>query len=153
MWSSPQLRKAKALERKQLTLLKSPLKTLYYFGHFSVTGLLRGSKWFVSHPLTVFVLFPLIVSYMGAKQYDYAAHTTQELEVGGLAAGAFCRGPNRVLDLQAWVKYVVWWVGLGVLSSIGLGTGMHSGLLFLFPHMLKVRACTWQRRQRARRSG
>lgn len=37
------------------------------------------------------------------------------------------------------VEYVVWWVGLGVLSSIGLGTGMHSGLLFLFPHMLKVR--------------
>jgi hypothetical protein len=34
---------------------------------------------------------------------------------------------------------VVWWVGLGVLSSIGLGTGMQSGLLFLFPHMLKVR--------------
>lgn len=33
----------------------------------------------------------------------------------------------------------MWWVGLGVLSSIGLGTGMHSGLLFLFPHMLKVR--------------
>jgi len=32
----------------------------------------------------------------------------------------------------------VWWVGLGVLSSIGLGTGMHSGILFLFPHILKV---------------
>ena len=39
---------------------------------------------------------------------------------------------------QAYTRYVVWWVGLGVLSSIGLGTGMHSGLLFLFPHMLKV---------------
>lgn len=38
------------------------------------------------------------------------------------------------------MKYVAWWIGLGVLSSIGLGTGMHSGLLFLFPHMLKVRA-------------
>jgi len=36
-------------------------------------------------------------------------------------------------------QYLVWWVGLGILSSIGLGTGMHSGLLFLFPHMLKVR--------------
>ena len=34
----------------------------------------------------------------------------------------------------------MWWVGLGVLSSIGLGTGMHTGLLFLFPHILKVRA-------------
>jgi hypothetical protein len=93
--SLPQLRRAKALERKQLTLLKSPLKTLYYFGHFSATGLLRGSKWFVSHPLTVFVLFPLIVSYMGAKQYDYAAHTTQELEVRRLGAGAFCLAPTR----------------------------------------------------------
>jgi hypothetical protein len=40
--------------------------------------------------------------------------------------------------LQEWMLYVTWWLGLGVLSSIGLGTGMHSGLLFLFPHMLKV---------------
>lgn len=35
-------------------------------------------------------------------------------------------------------EYVVWWVGLGVLSSVGLGTGMHSGLLFLFPHVMRV---------------
>ena len=41
------------------------------------------------------------------------------------------------------VQYLVWWVGLGILSSIGLGTGMHSGLLFLFPHMLKVRISTF----------
>lgn len=34
--------------------------------------------------------------------------------------------------------FFVWWVGLGVLSSVGLGTGMHTGLLFLFPHILKV---------------
>lgn len=39
---------------------------------------------------------------------------------------------------QAWVSYAAWWVGLGVLSSIGLGSGLHSGLLFLFPHILKV---------------
>jgi hypothetical protein len=44
-----------------------------------------------------------------------------------------------VLLLQEWVLYTTWWISLGVLSSIGLGTGMHSGLLFLFPHMLKVR--------------
>ncbi len=42
-------------------------------------------------------------------------------------------------EAEDWAQFVVWWVGLGVLSSIGLGTGMHSGLLFLFPHMLKVR--------------
>ena len=43
-----------------------------------------------------------------------------------------------VSEAEAWVQYLVWWVGLGVLSSVGLGAGMHSGLLFLFPHMLKV---------------
>jgi len=43
-----------------------------------------------------------------------------------------------VSEAEAWVQYVVWWVGLGVVSSVGLGAGMHSGLLFLFPHMLKV---------------
>lgn len=43
-----------------------------------------------------------------------------------------------VAEAETWVQYVVWWVGLGVLSSVGLGAGMHSGLLFLFPHMLKV---------------
>lgn len=44
----------------------------------------------------------------------------------------------EVREAEAWLSYTVWWIGLGVLSSIGLGTGMHSGLLFLFPHMLKV---------------
>ena len=36
------------------------------------------------------------------------------------------------------VEYIVWWVGLGVLSSIGMGTGLQSGVLFLFPHIVKV---------------
>ena len=36
------------------------------------------------------------------------------------------------------VEYTVWWVGLGVLSSIGMGTGLQSGVLFLFPHIVKV---------------
>jgi hypothetical protein len=47
-------------------------------------------------------------------------------------------GLSCTSSLQEWTLYVSWWLGLGVLSSIGLGTGMHSGLLFLFPHMLKV---------------
>ena len=40
--------------------------------------------------------------------------------------------------MELWFWWAMWWLGLGILSSIGLGTGMHSGLLFLFPHMLKV---------------
>ena len=29
------------------------------------------------------------------------------------------------VEFQFW--FVAWWAGLGVLSSVGLGTGMHSG--------------------------
>eukprot|EP01056_Protomagalhaensia_sp_Gyna25_P005591 Protomagalhaensia_sp_Gyna_25__5590@NODE_76_length_5570_cov_17_836738_g57_i0_p2_GENE_NODE_76_length_5570_cov_17_836738_g57_i0NODE_76_length_5570_cov_17_836738_g57_i0_p2_ORF_typecomplete_len292_score26_09_NODE_76_length_5570_cov_17_836738_g57_i020762951 len=36
------------------------------------------------------------------------------------------------------VKLGVWWVGLGALSSIGLGSGIHTGVLFLFPHIYQI---------------
>ena len=36
---------------------------------------------------------------------------------------------NFLVEATLWLQCVVWWFGLGVLSSIGLGTGMHSGLL------------------------
>lgn len=32
----------------------------------------------------------------------------------------------------------MWWIGLGVASSIGLGTGLHTFVLYLGPHMAKV---------------
>lgn len=32
----------------------------------------------------------------------------------------------------------VFWLVLGILSSIGFGTGMHSGILFLFPHIYRT---------------
>ena len=52
-----------------------------------------------------------------------------------MRAGTAAEG---VAHAEEWAAFVAWWFGLGVLSSIGLGTGMHSGLLFLFPHLLKV---------------
>jgi membrane protein YqaA with SNARE-associated domain len=36
------------------------------------------------------------------------------------------------------VRETSWWVMLGVLSSIGLGSGMHTGMMFLFPHIMEV---------------
>ncbi len=40
-----------------------------------------------------------------------------------------------------WERYglwCLWWVGLGVLSSVGLGTGLHTFLLYLGPHIAAV---------------
>lgn len=41
-------------------------------------------------------------------------------------------------EVEYWLADALYWVMLGVLSSIGLGTGMHSGLLFLFPHIYRT---------------
>jgi membrane protein YqaA with SNARE-associated domain len=45
---------------------------------------------------------------------------------------------NMADGFEIGLAFVSWWVGLGILSSIGLGTGMHSGLLFLWPHVFRV---------------
>jgi vacuole membrane protein 1 len=45
---------------------------------------------------------------------------------------------TQIDKIEQCILFIVWWVGLGVLSSVGLGTGMHSGVLFLFPHIMKV---------------
>lgn len=113
-----QLRKQLNEQRAQLTLFRSPFRTLAAFGASAATSAARGAAWLASHPLTLFILAPLLLAYAGLRV------------TGTLAA--------EVREAEAWLSYTIWWIGLGVLSSIGLGTGMHSGLLFLFPHMLKV---------------
>ncbi|RLN59671.1 hypothetical protein BBJ29_004012 [Phytophthora kernoviae] len=107
------------LERKKLTLFRRPFSTLY---HFSIV-LLRFFKWLALRVqrsnATRFVLLPLLLGWIAASSVD---------------------GSHRLLldEFNKSVKFVVWWVGLGVLSSVGLGTGMHSGILFLFPHIFLV---------------
>ena len=113
-----QLRQQLNKQRARLTLLRSPLRTLAAFAASTAASAASGAAWLASHPATLFLLVPLLLVYSGLK-----------------ASGALA---PEVHEAEAWLQYVVWWVGLGVLSSIGLGTGMHSGLLFLFPHMLKV---------------
>ncbi|CCW62399.1 unnamed protein product [Phytomonas sp. EM1] len=38
-------------------------------------------------------------------------------------------------EVEYYLADTIYWVGLGILSSAGFGTGIHSGLLFLFPHI------------------
>jgi vacuole membrane protein 1 len=72
-----------------------------------------------THPVTLFLVLPfftcyVMLSYIEGPHNSYQNQLTHEL------------------------SHFVWWLGLGVLSSMGLGTGMHSGLLFLFPHVFSI---------------
>ncbi|XP_055386775.1 vacuole membrane protein 1 isoform X3 [Condylostylus longicornis] len=43
---------------------------------------------------------------------------------------------------QSW--FILYWVGLGVLSSVGLGTGLHTFLLYLGPHIASVTLAAYE---------
>jgi hypothetical protein len=47
-----------------------------------------------------------------------------------------------VREVLAYLRFGLWWVGLGVASSIGLGSGLHTFVLYLGPHiaMFTIRA-------------
>lgn len=42
------------------------------------------------------------------------------------------------------IWFVTYWVGLGVLSSVGLGTGLHTFLLYLGPHIASVTLAAYE---------
>jgi membrane protein YqaA with SNARE-associated domain len=69
--------------------------------------------------------------------------------LGSIAAivllAVYCEGPHspvRSNQIVVWtvqfLEFVTWWVGLGVASSIGLGTGLPTFVLYLGPHIAMV---------------
>ncbi|ETV74359.1 hypothetical protein H257_10954 [Aphanomyces astaci] len=117
--SVAELEKSLRAERQKLTLFRRPISVLY---HFSIV-LKDFVRWSVvalaTHPLTLFLALPLLLLWIGLSNTAGDHHAYLD-------------------EFNLNVEYVVWWVGLGVLSSVGLGTGMHSGILFLFPHIFLV---------------
>ena len=112
------IKKEQIETRRQIKFFRCPLTTLRLFAAVCIKFVQQTTTQLVLHPLTLYVAVPAIAFYVSG------------LEVGALQPwwDAF----------EANVKYAVWWFMLGVLSSIGLGTGMHSGLLFLFPHIIAI---------------
>ena len=40
--------------------------------------------------------------------------------------------------IWSFTMFAIYWVGLGIASSIGLGTGLHTFILYLGPHIAQV---------------
>jgi len=112
--------RAQAQARARLTLLRRPLPTAAAFAAVVARWVARVLAGLWARRATL--LFPVLAA------------------AAALGLGSQVEGPHSpyVQELLIGGRFAVWWVGLGVLSSIGLGTGMHSGVLFLFPHILKV---------------
>ena len=106
--------------REKLSIITNPVETLHIFSKALLSCISTWGGQVIRHPLFFNVFLPILLFWIFLNQFPGWEIT-------------------KVVDkLEFWIEYVVWWVGLGVLSSVGLGTGFQSGILFLFPHVAKV---------------
>lgn len=97
-------------------------------------------------PFTTLRLFALVLIDFAASAVKQArAHLFTAILVSAAVLGwiyAKDRLPANVVGLQerlsSEVAFATYWIVLGVLSSVGLGSGLHTGLLALIPHVIRV---------------
>ena len=62
-----QLGASLAQQRRQLTLFRHPLLTLYYLVACASAAAWRGVKWCLKHPIMLFIIVPVLATYLTLK--------------------------------------------------------------------------------------
>ncbi|XP_043355606.1 vacuole membrane protein 1 isoform X2 [Dermochelys coriacea] len=99
-------------ERQNIVLWRQPLITLQYF---FLETLINLKEWTIKlwHRRSIVVSFLLLLALLTAAYYIEGTHQ------------------QYVQYMEKKFLWCAYWVGLGILSSVGLGTGLHTFLLYL----------------------
>jgi len=110
---------------EQLVLWRNPFKVI----HYSVCELvLNVIDWTVA---LVQYRRSLLISVMMMLIFLTVHHTPSSYQAS-------------IHDWEQYLSWCAWWVGLGILSSVGLGTGLHTFLLYLGPHIAAVTMAAYE---------
>ncbi|KAJ1674490.1 hypothetical protein EV182_003174, partial [Spiromyces aspiralis] len=104
---------------KELSFFTNPLQVLVYSGLYIVENGKWAARYVLSRPNA------LLYGVSGLVLYT-SLHLVNGSHV------------EYILSLDALLVWYAYWVFLGILSSIGLGAGLHTFVLFLGPHIARV---------------
>lgn len=124
------LRTRLAERRKELSLRQAPITVLRLFSISAVEYVVYCLRSVLTSLLTWCVAVPLLALYLATK-FSLAPELFEPPHCG-------TRPGAQLWQVEMAVQEAAWWILLGVLSSVGFGTGLHSGMMFLFPHVLQV---------------
>jgi membrane protein YqaA with SNARE-associated domain len=113
------LRRNQKKERSKLVLWRRPVQTVHCFLWELLYEARRLTYGILQHKVKVTLFILLLVVYLASHYLD---------------------GPHKpfVLRLERKVLWWGYWVGLGILSSVGLGTGLHTFILYLGPYIASI---------------
>ncbi|KAF3570050.1 hypothetical protein F2Q69_00059898 [Brassica cretica] len=121
------LREKHEKEVENLTLTSQPLYTLKLFVEATFLYIKRSILYLLAHGGWFMLITTLLVAF------------------GVLLVTVDGPHGKHVEELLEYVRYSLWWIALGVASSIGLGSGLHTFVLYLGPHIalftLKATQC------------
>ncbi|KAG1650536.1 Vacuole membrane protein 1 [Nymphon striatum] len=112
-------------ERESIVLWKQPLTTLYYFYLELLADISNYGKKLFKQKFVVMLMMILLTIAVGV----YNSHGSQY---------------KFIQDLERLIFICAYWLGLGILSSVGLGTGLHTFLLYLGPHIATVTMAAYE---------
>ncbi|KAI9588973.1 vacuole membrane protein 1 [Glossina fuscipes] len=113
------------VERAGLVLWRRPIPTLTYCS-LEIIELIKTLGKKLLQRKTWFAIFMVLASFVVILYHTPGSHQV-----------AFDFFKNNT-----W--FVLYWTGLGILSSVGLGTGLHTFILYLGPHIASVTLAAYE---------
>lgn len=108
-----------------LVLWRSPIRVLKYSACELGLDILEWIQTLKRHK-TILLVFSLVIGFLTIARYTPGQHQVQ------------------IALIENYLLWCGWWVGLGILSSVGLGSGLHTFLLYLGPHIAAVTLAAYE---------